>query len=399
MCGKSVSFMPTVNRVSNLDVKKLNRNRVFRYINAHERISRPEVAAALGMSAPTVLLITNELLEKGLIYADGELDSTGGRKAKALSSVYGKCYSVGIDITQNHISLVLTDLSGSVLRHLRVYKPFVYDETYLSGLGRQTAEFLEGMNIQNEKILGVGISVPGIINTRNSRIAYSHALNIFDVPFDAFSHSIPYKCLFVNDANAAAIAEQRHIDDADHAVYLMLSNSVGGTIISRQALMFGGGGEAMPYFNNLYVGRNFKSGEIGHMTLVPGGRDCYCGKKGCFDAYCNAKILAGLTNGKLELFFEQLGKGEPKFMSIWNEYLDSLAVQVNTLRMLMDCDVIVGGYVGSYMEPYIDDLRKRLADRSTFGEDGSYLRVCRYKIEASSLGAALLHIEDYVSSV
>ena len=135
------------------------------------------------------------------------------------------------------------------------------------------------------------------------------------------------------------------------------------------------------------------------MTLYPGGEPCYCGKKGCVDVYCSAKNLADLEDGRLELFFEQMEKGRQEYRDIWERYLDYLAVAVDNLRMAFDCDVVLGGYVGSFIEPYIDELRDRLAPLDIFDHDGSYARACRYQKEASALGAALYQMEEYISSI
>jgi predicted NBD/HSP70 family sugar kinase len=388
------------NRASNIDVKRLNRNRVFRHINRHGRISKPDLGQALGMSSPTILFITNELIEKGIIREEGEFESTGGRKAKALSPIHDARFALGLDITLNHISLALTNLSGAALEHIRMQKHFENTEQYRQFLSESLESFKQDIGIPDEKLLGLGISLPGIIDTRQKRLIYSHLLDIFDVPCEEFSRNMPSPVAFINDANAAALAELQIREDYTHALYLSLSNSVGGAHIFRRAPYLGKKWDTGAWQNdNLIMGDNFKGGEIGHMTLIPGGKRCYCGKNGCFDAYCNAKILARHTEGRLESFFTGLEAGESTLKAEWERYLDYLAAQINTLRMLMDCKVIVGGYVGGFIEPYLGDLRRRLQNLDTFGDDGSYVEACKYRLEASALGAALLHIEAYISSI
>ena len=61
--------------------------------------------------------------------------------------------------------------------------------------------------------------------------------------------------------------------------------------------------------------------------------------------------------------------------------------------------VILGGYVGSFMEPYMEKLKERLVPKDIFDHDGSYARPCRYQKEASALGAALYQIKDYIASI
>ena len=72
----------TTEKGTNRAVRRENRNRIFRYICKHGRSSNPAIASALKMSLPTVLQNTRELLACGILRDAGELDSTGGRKAK-----------------------------------------------------------------------------------------------------------------------------------------------------------------------------------------------------------------------------------------------------------------------------------------------------------------------------
>lgn len=385
-----------IKSTNNVDVKKINRNQVFRYINRKRRVSKPDIAAALQVSIPTVMQNVNELTEQGLIKQEGEFQSTGGRKATAIVPIQDSRLAVGIDITRNHISFVLTDLSGEVLQHARVYQPYVNEMAYYKQLADLAAQYKEEWNVTDEKFLGYGISIPGIISSENKKITFSHALEVSNISCDKFTQFIPYQCIYINDANAAAFAEIYNVDERYDAVFLSLSNSVGGSVIKHSPSYLN---ENNLINDNLYMGDNWRGGEFGHVTLIPGGRKCYCGKDGCFDAYCSAVNLAKHTEGKLETFFEELEKGNRELNEIWEEYLYFLSVQVNNLRMIFDCQVIIGGYVGSFIEPYMGHLREEAAKRNTFEEDASYILPCRYKIEASALGAALQQIEAFVSTI
>ena len=380
--------------VSNLEVKKINRNQIYRLICHHDRISKPEIAAALGISMPTVLQNVSELIERGLIAEVGSYESTGGRKAKVLSPVNEARHAIGIDITQNHIGLALTDISGNVLSHSRQYKPYANEAGYYRELGDLAMNFLSDVNRPVESFLGFGISIPGIISLDNATIAHSHALHITNIPCKLFTQHIPFPCVFTNDANAAMIAELYHHTERLTAVYLSLSNSVGGSIFTEKVSEY----EHQPVYKNLFLGDNCRSGEFGHMTLYPGGTTCYCGKPGCVDSYCSAKVLANHTDGKLEKFFDAVTT-TIELKNLWEAYLDHLAIAVNSIRMAFDCQVIIGGYVGSFIEPYLVNLQDRAARLNTFESDASYIKPCKFKFEASALGAALRLIENFVLTI
>ena len=366
------------------DIKKNNRIRTLRCILGCDRISQPELAAKLQNSWPTVLQNVRELMEMGLVQEVGEFASTGGRKARAFAPVRDARTAVGVEITQNHIGMVLTNLAGELVRYERRKKEFSPSESYSRALGEMVEEFAAGCGISQENLLGCGIALPGILDETGETFVLSHVLGTENMPTAFFSRYIPFPCLFVNDASAAGLAEVWGEDAPGNVVYLSLSNSVGGAILN--------GGK-------LYNGDHLRAGEFGHMTLVMDGKPCYCGKRGCLDAYCSAKVLAKHTGGNLEQFFDRLQADDPDLTTVWKDYLRYLATAVNNLRMVFDCTVIAGGYVGGYLEEYGNEIRQLLSERNTFEADAGYFRFCRYRREASAMGAALMQVEQFMQQL
>ena len=154
----------------------------------------------------------------------GEYESTGGRKAKALSVVKNVRYAAGVDITANHISVVIIDLRGYV-HSRRFRRRFENTAEYYEDLAAELEQFLDESRVDKKKILGVGISLPGIVDRENSRLIRSHILQVSDINLEVISRLIPYPVHFENDANSAAVAELQGTDR--NAVYLSLSNHGG----------------------------------------------------------------------------------------------------------------------------------------------------------------------------
>ena len=117
------------------------------------------------------------------------------------------------------------------------------------------------------------------------------------------------------------------------------------------------------------------------------------------DAYCNAKLLSDSTGGELALFFKKLASRSPKHVKIWEEYVDYLRLTIDSLRTAFDCNVVLGGYVGAYLEPYLDMIRAKVADMNSFQNSADFVTVCKYKHEASAVGAALQFISDFLETV
>lgn len=368
---------------NNIDVKRINKISIYREILKNERISQRELSDKTSISWPTILQNVGELQEMGLIQDAGAFQSTGGRKAKAIAAIPDARFAVGADITRNHISLVLVNLAGAICSSVRTRIEFENVSSYYETLANFIDGFLSSHKVPGEKVLGIGVSIPGITDDEAGRIASSYVLGIPSMAYSRISRHLSFPALFVNDANAAGFAEMRDLPGRN-GVYLSLSNSVGGAVFLN---------------GELYNGENHRSGEFGHTTLIPGGTPCYCGKRGCLDAYCASLRLSDHTDGNLEEFFSRLSHMDPEITPVWNEYLTNLSYAVNNLRMNFDCDIIIGGYVGAYFDQFLDTMTEKLEELNTFELDGSYLKPCRYKLEASALGAALQWIEKFITEI
>lgn len=377
-------------RGTNIEVKKNNRNHIFRYLCAQKQtVSNPEIASALSMSLPTVTANTREFIEQGLVRETGELASTGGRRAKALRVAAEAGLALGLDITKNHIGLALADLTGSCLAYERIHFPFAHTEDYYHRAGQELEAFFDRCQsrqteLSRSRILGLGISFPGIVNLTMQEITYSHVLGLHAIPFAEVTRHFPYPCQLLNDANAGAYAAGMHAKMPERFFYLSLSNTVGGAVF---------------HHGTLVQGSSFRCGEAGHMTIHPSGRKCYCGKLGCLDAYCAAGMLSDAAGGSLEQFFEYLDAGDVKMTALWEAYTSDLAMAVNNIHMILDCDVMLGGYVGSRIGAHIEQVREKAAGRNTFSEDGGYIRACSGGNRTAAMGAALGIIEAFLEKI
>ena len=369
-------------KANSKDTKRMNKIRIIKFISKKGITSKAEISSELQISMPTVLQNVKELVEEGLVTENGEYASTGGRKAKALSIAEGIGYTVGMDITANHITFALVDMRRELVEKLRVRIAFENIYSYYEKMVENLLTFIERTGVDRRKITGVGISLPGIVNQEEKLLLRSHALNVENVSFKMVENMVGFPCELENDANSAAYAEL--LGNGSDAVYLSLSNTVGGAICLH---------------NKLYRGETFKSGEFGHMVIEKNGRRCYCGKNGCVDAYCSAKVLQSRTDDNLETFFTKIREKDPECMEVWEEYLDDLAVTVTNLRMAFDCDIVLGGYVGGYLEEFLPELSRKIMKYNNFDLDTSYLRTGRYKLEASAYGVTLKFVEKYFDSL
>ena len=173
---------------------------------------------------------------------------------------------------------------------------------------------------------------------------------------------------------------KRKIWKERNAIYLSMNSSIGGIIMAD---------------GKVYTGNSNKAGEVGHIQLVQNGKKCYCGNCGCFDAYCNTLNLREKADGQLDQFFEKIDRGEKEYLEYWEEYKDYFASALFSIRIMLDCVIVIGGELGKYADYYLEDIRDRV-DKKTFfpGEYASeYIFAHKEGEYAIAVGAAMYYIE------
>ena len=367
------------NIATNADIKLLNRKRIYELLYSHASLTKPEIAAQLSMSLPTVHTNLATLLDDGLVQENGYRGNTGGRNAKDYVIVKDARSAIGLDITRHHVTAVAVNVAGDIIDMIRTRRDFEFTDIYMQRLGLLVDQLIVQAGISRDRILGVGL-----VTEDCKRIFYGKILNCEGATIEDFAKYIDFKCALYNDAKAAGFAEFWHQNDIQYAFYIMLSSNVGGAV-------YRGG--------SIFMGKNRCAGEIGHITIDPNGPLCYCGQRGCFDCYCAATVLANNYDGNLEAFFRDLNGGSMEARLTWNTYLDHLAKAVNIIRLLFDCPIIIGGYVGQYLDSWFDDLKVRIKALDSFDTPIDDVRTCRFKKESIAAGAALYFINEFLEGI
>lgn len=367
--------------MAGIEKKYITKSKIVNYIINHAATSKVELSKNLNISMPTVLSNVNYLLANGIAIETGEYESTGGRKAKKISINPAYRYAVGIRITDNHVGFVLVNLRYEIEKYDRIRLKFSPETSYYLQVSEELEEFLADME-EREKILGIGIAIPGIINQKERLLVKSHALQLENHSLSFFEQAFSLPVYFENDANAAMMAED--MNRYKDAIYLSLNNTLGG---------------AFCIDGRLIQGDNQKAGEFGHMILVPEGKKCYCGKKGCADAYCAASVLSDETSQTLEQFMQKVEQKAEKESLVWRKYLTNLAILITNLRMAYDMDIILGGEVGGYLTDYMIPLSEKVMEYNGFDHDIRYLKTCAYKREASAVGVAKHFLQDFIKNM
>ena len=367
--------------MAGMEKKKNTKFQIINYIINYKATSKVELSKNLNLSMPTVLSNVNDLLASGVAVEMGEFESTGGRKAKKISINPAYRYAVGIRITAKHVGFVLVNLKYEVEKYERIRFEFSTEASYYSQIREKLECFLADTE-NPERILGIGISVPGIIKPEEKMLLKSHALQLENYSLSFLEQAFSLPVYFENDANAAMMAE--NLDAYKNALYLSLNNTLGG---------------AFCIDGKLIPGENQKAGEFGHMILIPEGKRCYCGKLGCADAYCSANALTDESHQTFEQFMQCLEEKEINAEQIWQEYLKNLAILISNLRMAYDMDIILGGEVGGYLSDYMIPLGEKVMEYNGFDHDVRYLKTCSYKKEASAVGVAKHFLQEFIKNM
>ncbi len=375
-----------IEMISNTTVlRKNNRNRLVKFLceQTHE-VTKQEIATNLHLSMPTVTQNLTELIDETLVVYTKPLSSSGGRKPKGIIINANARIAIGISLSYHHARFIAVNLQGEEIAYEKLEFSLLEDEKSMQDLLDDLECFISKYALEVDKIIGVGITVPGIIN-QEGFIEFAPALhNGVAKELKMDQSIIPYRVFMENDANAGAYAEWYQEKTKNHVAYLFIERGVGGSILID--------GET-------YRGQNNRSGEFGHMCIQPKGKLCNCGFSGCLEAYCSTDRLSYDLDITLEEFFEDIAKGNEVYKDLLQEYLGYLADGIAMIRQILNSEVIIGGMLAQYLEPHMENLRKQLAKRSPIAETGEYVQLAKHRTKAACTGVALHFITEFIETI
>ena len=377
--------MDSSQKLTNTDVKKLNKNRIFRLIYNSDKISRQEIADRLGLSLPTVNQNLKMLMEDGLIEYVGNFTSTGGRRAQAITIDNNARKAISVNIKADYINVDVVGLKGQIIYSMAVKAHFSKSSAYIEKLTDAVRHAVDYVGADADDILGIGITVPGILDDEKQILISAPPLKAKNYDFTKLISAIDYPVVVMNDARAEAYADHWfNGNPEDEKIYIMLGEGVGGAYINASAIR---------------NGVHNRGGEFGHMVIHPGGKQCLCGKKGCFEAYVSEKVLSSELDMTLDNFFELAAQGNKNNSNVLDEYMDNLALGINNIYTMMDCDIVLGGTVAPYLKQYDNSIKERLVNDYSFDTDADYLRISDGGGRKSGLGAALSFVARFIDGV
>ncbi|RNB88520.1 ROK family transcriptional regulator [Brevibacillus nitrificans] len=261
--------------------KQHNKQMILDIIKKQRPISRAEITKITKMSATSIGRFVSELCEEGFIRETNLTSSGLGRKAVMLDIEPGAIYSIGVDIEKKRISFGLMDFSETVTVYRRV------DYLAQKSTPGETAELIcreiramvEEQNLPYEKVIGIGIGVPGVINYEQGIVQFSATLGWKNVAFaKRIEAELQIKTVIDNDLKVKILSEYLYgsAKGSNKTALIGIGTGIGSALIINGEVFRGGSNSA---------------GELGHTTLDPNGNLCDCGKRGCLQTYVDENSL------------------------------------------------------------------------------------------------------------
>jgi predicted NBD/HSP70 family sugar kinase len=276
-----------VQSASNTNLTRhISKRSVIRVLQRHGPCSRADVTRRLNVTAPTVSKAVASLMQGNLVEEFEYKNNAIGRPAKRLRLATKTAQVLGLVLDATECRLVSAGIDGEVHPDslLRFETPQTYDEL-ISAVIERVQQFMIRAEITT---LGLGISIPGLLDYREQRGLLSPNLPITNgqSPAQDLRDVLGIECVMLQEAHALCAAE-RHYGDvqklADFAV-LDVSTGLGLGVVSGDSLITGHKGLA---------------GEIGHIPHDPNGRVCGCGNRGCLETVASDSALARMISQRI----------------------------------------------------------------------------------------------------
>jgi glucokinase len=305
--------------------------------------------------------------------------------------------AIGVDIGGTKVAAGVVDEDGGVLAMVRRPTPGDVKGTE-DAIAGCVAELSERYDV-----MAVGIGAAGWIANDRATVLFSPHLAWRDEPLrESLMHRIGVPVTVENDANAAAWAEYRFGAARGERVVccVTLGTGIGGGLVVS---------------GTLYRGAYGVAGEWGHMAVVPDGRRCACGNRGCWEMYASgtalardARELAEVSPVAAERLLELCGgdprrltgmdvataaqEGDPAAVEIFTVMGRWLGRGIADLAAILDPSVVViGGGVSEVGELLLRPAQETFAGTLT---GRGFRPACPIRIAALGPGAGLVGAAD-----
>lgn len=267
---------------SQTSLHRANLERVVRAVRMAGSLTQAEIARSTGLSAATVSNIVRELKDGGTVEVTPT--SAGGRRARSVSLSGDAGIVIGVDFGHTHLRVAVGNLAHQVLAEES--EPLDVDASSAEGFGRAERlvnRLIETTGIGPDKVIGVGLGVPGPIDVESGTLGSTSILPGWTGinPSAELAARLGVPVYVDNDANLGALGELvwgsgRGVKDL---AYIKVASGVGAGLVIDGHIYRGPGGTA---------------GEIGHITLDESGPVCRCGNRGCLETFTAARYVLPL---------------------------------------------------------------------------------------------------------
>ncbi|MGK9220132.1 MULTISPECIES: ROK family transcriptional regulator [unclassified Microbacterium] len=266
-----------VSRRTSRDIRSESRLDVLHVLLSQGETTRNEIARTTGLSPATVATVVGELLVEGIVVETKVTVGRIGRPTATLAMNPDRGRVVGIDVAETYVRAELFDTALTQIALVDVARDehLLDPDSVVEAIGSALDRVLEQGGVDRGDVLGVGVSLPGLVQAPAGVSVLVPNWTWHTVELDRLRERVGLPLVIDNPLKVIATAELWLGRGRSHSslVTVNLGTGVGAAIVLEGRILRGA--------TNL-------AGEWGHSLLALDGRGCRCGRRGCVEAYVGA---------------------------------------------------------------------------------------------------------------
>lgn len=377
-------------------MKAINRSLTLDLVRFHGPLSRTQIAKETGLNKATITAVIAELMAQGYVKEIGRGHSYAGRRPVLLQFEAGAGLVLGVDIGVAVIQCALTDLAARTVVQKTAAMP---PDTQVSDVLDVCVTIIDACLAQvhgaRERLRGVGVAVPGLVDYRAGVVLNAPNLGWRNVPLGSLlADRLRLPVSVDNEANIGALAEMRygHATLLTDFIYISAGMGIGTGIVVGGQLLRGVSGIA---------------GEYGHTIIDLQGPRCRCGNRGCLEVYASLRALLDryAKNAGRQVDFltfrQALEKGDEAALESVQTVAGYLAIGIlHMLHAQNPSAIIIGNDLGKISDWLIQTIVPFLQAHSlTATHEPIDIRQSALGDQAGVTGAAALAIDQHFQSM
>lgn len=373
-----------------LAVKSENRSSIMNLLHKKKMLSRKDLSILMGLTAASLTINVNEMIEENILYEVMEDNESKrvGRKKKFVDLNYNYKKIIGLSIDNEAVLLYIGKMNLEIIESVKIECDFTKTSILLDQIALAITSLLNKYELTNKDIMGVGVSLVGIVDSSLGISISSWSIMEENIDFKTeLEKRLGINCFVENNVRALAQAHKflNYPEIYKNSIFVKCGNGIG---------------TAITIDNKFYYGSDLKAGELGHVYVLDNMIKCRCSKVGCLETVASIWRLNDIIGhyNSYETILNKYNNNDEVIVTYLDNAIYYFALSLsNYITLFNPQQVILYGYLFENKH-LLSKLCHNINQILSIDNVESLITLCQYSTDLKGSSTISIVMNAYIKS-